>query len=156
MLHKGGRFWFKGEMLPNDQFEEFAEDMSTPLQDLSVKHGETSNSTYAYLMEHVDVISAKLDIPWERSKDVPFGSITPFIGFNWDIEKKIVSLQEKKKVKYRSAVEEWWRQKVHTLEDVQKLYGKLLHTCLVVPEGRAYLTKLESILRIFHKTPHKP
>ena len=156
MLHKGGRFWFKGEMLPNDQFEEFAEDMSTPLRDLSAKLGETSNSTYAYSMEDVDVISAKLGIPWERSKDVPFGSVTPFIGFDWDIEKKMVSLQEKKKVKYRSAVEEWRRRKVHTLEDVQKLYGKLLHTCLVIPEGWAYLTKLESMLRIFHETPHKP
>jgi hypothetical protein len=36
------------------------------------------------------------------------------------------------------------------------LYGKLLHTCLIVPEGRAYLTKLEGMIAIFHDSPHKP
>lgn len=156
MLQKGGRFWFKGEILPNDQFEEFAEDMSTPLHDLSAQRDETADSEYAYSMEDVDDISSRLGVPWERSKDVPFGKVTPFIGFDWDIERKTVSLQEKKKEKYRSAVEEWRRRESHTLDDVQKLYGKLLHTCLVIPEGRAYLTKLENMLGIFHDTPHKP
>ena len=91
-------------------------------------------------MDDVDEISAKLGIPWERSKDVPFGKVVPFIGFDWNLENKTVSLQEKKKNKYLDAVEEWRRRKSHTLEDVQKLYGKLLHTCLIIPEGRAYLT----------------
>ena len=153
---KGGRFWYKGEMLPNDQFEEFAEDMSRPLRNLSTQRKGTVDPEYAYSMDDVDSISARLGIPWERSKDVPFGKVTPFIGFLWDIENKTVSLQEKKQEKYRRAVEEWRRRKTHTLDDVQKLYGKLLHTCLVVPEGRAYLTKLETMLGIFHDTPHKP
>ena len=32
---KGGRFWYKGGTMPNGQSEEFAEDMSQPLKDLS-------------------------------------------------------------------------------------------------------------------------
>ena len=36
----------------------------------------------------------------------------------------------------------------HSLEDVEKLYGQLLHVCLVVPMGRAYLTELERMLNI--------
>lgn len=155
-LQKGGRFWFKGETLPDDRFEEFAEDMSMPLRDQAVQQKNGVISEYAYSMDDVDAISARLGVPWERSKDIPFGSITPFIGFDWNIENKMVSLQPKKQEKYRKAVEEWRRRKTHTLEDVQKMYGKLLHTCLVIPEGRAYLTNLESMLGIFHDTPHKP
>ena len=155
-LQKGGRIWFRGEPLPNDHVEEFAEDMSLPLRDLSSRRERSTNPEYAYAMDDVDEISAKLGILWERSKDVPFGKVVPFIGFDWNLENKTVSLQEKKKNKYLDAVEEWRRRKSHTLEDVQKLYGKLLHTCLIIPEGRAYLTKLEKMLGIFHDTPHKP
>ena len=155
-LQKGGRFWFKGETLPNDQIEEFVEDMTAPLRDLSFSSEETTSSGYAYSMSDVNAISERLGIPWERSKDIPFDKIVPFIGFDWDLENKAVSLQKKKKEKYLSAIVEWRRKKTFTLEDVQKLYGKLLHTCLIVPEGRAYLTKLERMLGIFHNTPHKP
>lgn len=155
-LQKGGRYWYKGDALPNDRVEEFAEDMSKPLRDLSSRRAEEESSEYAYSMEDVDAISTRLGVPWERSKDVPFGKVVPFIGFNWDLERKTVTLQEKKRVKYRDAVEEWRRQEVYTLDDVRRLYGKLLHTCLVIPEGRAYLTKLETMLGIFHSAPHKP
>jgi len=155
-IQKGGRVWFRGEQLPSDRVEEFAEDMSMPLHDLSARREETANSEYAYSMDDVDAISDKLGVPWERSKDVPFAKVVPFIGFDWDLENKMVSLQEKKKVKYLTAVEEWRRKETHTLEDVQRLYGKLLHTCLIVPEGKAYLTKLEKMLGIFHDAPHKP
>ena len=153
---RGGRIWFKGELLPNEHSEEFAEDMSKPLRVLTATQGETKESGRAYTMSDVDAISARLGIPWEKSKDVPFDKIVPFIGFDWNLEEKKVRLQSKKKEKYLGAVEEWRRRSTHTLEDVQKLYGKLLHTCLIVPEGRAYLTKLEKMMGMFHDTPHRP
>ena len=153
---KGGRFWFKGEILPSDHAEEFVEDMSTPLHDLSSRRQTTTDSGLAFSIEDVDEVSAKLGIPWERSKDVPFGKVVPFIGFDWDLEAKRVGLQEKKKDKYVRAIVEWRRRKTHTLEDVERLYRKLLHTCLIVPEGRAYLTKLEKMIGIFHDSPFKP
>ena len=87
---------------------------------------------------------------------MPFGKVVPFISFDWDLENKLVSLQDKKKEKYCGAVEEWRQWKLHTLEGVQKLYGKLLYSCLMVPEGHTYLTKLESMLGIFHNSPLKP
>jgi hypothetical protein len=34
-IHDGGRLWFKGEVMPNDQPEEFDEDLSCTIQDLS-------------------------------------------------------------------------------------------------------------------------
>ena len=153
---KGGRFWFKGDVLPSDRTEEFAEDMSARVRSQAHQNEGEGNPGYAFSIEDVDRVSAKLGIPWERSKDVPFGKVVPFIGFDWDLEAKIVSLQEKKKEKYVKAIMEWERRQTHTLEDVKKLYGKLLHTCLVIPEGRAYLTKLESMIGTFHDSPYKP
>ena len=137
-LQRGGRFWYKGNELPNDQWEEFVEDMSAPLRDLSLEGSNSTNPEYAYTMSDVDRVSTRLGVPWERSKDVPFGKIVPFIGFDWDLEAKTVRLQDKKKQKYRDSINEWRQRKTHVLSDVQKIYGKLLHTCLIVPEGRAY------------------
>ena len=153
---KGGRYWYRGETLPSEHVEEFAEDMSVPLRDLSARRKSPAPSALAFSIEDVDEISAQLGVPWERSKDIPFGTVVPFIGFNWDLEVKTVSLQEKKKEKYAKVVVEWRRRDTHTLEDVEKLYKKLLHTCLIVPKGLAYLTKLEKMIGIFHDTPHKP
>jgi len=42
---------------------------------------------------------------------------------------------------------------MHRLEDVQKLYGKLLHTASLIPAGRAYLTGLERMLAVCAKKP---
>ena len=97
---KGGRFWYRGDALPNDQPEEFVEDMSLPLKDLFADQGEPSSSIFSYSMENVDAISARLGVPWEHSKDIPFGNVVPFIGFEWDLDNKTVKLQEKKKQKY--------------------------------------------------------
>ena len=74
--------------MPDGWVEEFDEDMAFPIQDLAAdrSHG------YTYDLADIDRISTKLGIPWERSKDVNFSSSFPFIGFIWDIEKKVVSL----------------------------------------------------------------
>ena len=45
---------------------------------------------------------------------------------------------------------------MHLLEDVQKLYGKLLHTASLVPAGRAYLTGFERMLAVCEKKPFMP
>lgn len=42
------------------------------------------------------------------------------------------------------------------LLEVQHLYGKLLHASLMVLQGRAYLTSLESILSISSAYPFVP
>ena len=68
-------------------------------------------------------------------KDRPFASSTTYISFDWDIETYQVSLAATKKNKYLEATELWLRQPTHTLEDMEKLYGKLLHMCLVIPMG---------------------
>jgi hypothetical protein len=67
-----------------------------------------------------------------------------------------VEIPSEKKKKYIEAIENWVACPTHVLEDVQKLYGKLLHASLMVPMGRAYLTNLEIMLGSFSNHPFVP
>ena len=67
-----------------------------------------------------------------------------------------VSLAVSKKEKFLKIMQEWLNQPMHTLGDMEKLHSKLLHTCLVIPMGQAYLSELECMLRIFHSSPLIP
>ena len=150
----GSRIWFRGNTMEDDRSEEFDEDNSSPLQDL------TTDSPYSCLFTYddsaIDRISNHLGIPWEASKTVPFSPVVPYLGLSWDLNAKTVTLPDAKKQKYLVCIEEWHQRHTHTLAQVQSLYGKLLHSCLVTREGRAYLTSLEAMLSIFHNRPLIP
>ena len=108
-------------------------------------------------MADIDALSDKLGIPWETKKDIPFSTVAPFIGFSWDLANRTVSLPESKKAKYLQAILEWESKLRHTLDDAQKLYGKLLHACHILPAGRAYLTNLEAFMGVCHRdSPFRP
>lgn len=104
----------------------------------------------------IDRILTDLGIPWETSKTIPFTTVIPYLGFSWDLEAKMVALSDTKKEKYRNCIMEWQNRSTHTLTQVQSLYGKLLHSCLVVTEGRAYLTSLETMLSTSRNSPFVP
>lgn len=152
--HQNGRIWFRGNLLPDDRFEEYSEDMTLPLQDLaSCSPRAPHDGVFAYSMEDIDDLSQKLGIPWERDKDQPFSSKVTYIGFDWDLKEKTVALSEKKKRKYLEVVKEWQRCRTHDLQEAQKLHGKLLHACLVITRGKAYLRSIEAFIAIFHDKP---
>jgi hypothetical protein len=152
--HNGSRIWFHGNAMEDGRLEEFDEDNSSPLQLLSSR--SSPDSLYTYTDKDIDRISDFLGIPWEPSKTIPFGPVVPYLGFNWDLDVKIVALPDTKKQKYLACITEWQQRRTHTLVQVQSLYGKLLHSSLVIREGRAYLTSLEAMLSISHDRPFVP
>lgn len=111
-------------------------------------------------MANIDHISNILGIPWEVSKDIPFSSRVPFISLLWDLNTKTVQLTEAKHDKYTKAIEAWEAEPHHALNVGQKFYGQLLHCCLVIPHGQAYLTNLEAFIGSFGShnkfIPHTP
>ena len=121
-----------------------------------VQFPDTSEHSFPYDFQDIDNISSPLGIPWETSKDIPFGDTVPFIGFSWSLTEKKVFLPPLKKEKYLCAIAEWRVHPVHTLNNTRKLYGKLLYTCLIVPSGRAYLTNFEKMMGTFHGHPFLP
>ena len=81
---------------------------------------------------------------------------TIFAGFEWNLELKTVALPKAKREKYLVAIKEWQQKSSYTLEDTRKLYGKLLYTCHIIPQGRSYLTNFEKMMGTFHERPFTP
>ena len=143
--------------MPDGYSMEFDEDARVSFQDLSSNSPQSlEDSHFAYNNTDVDHFSTMLGIPWETTKTVPFGYSIPYLGFLWDLQNCSVAIPSTKKEKYKITIAEWIANTTHHLEDVQKLYGKHLHTSLMVPARRAYLTNLESMLSTFNNCPFVP
>ena len=150
----GGRLWYKGRFREETGFEHFAEDLTFPLRILGNHHHD--GITYPFDFNDIDEVTRPMGIPWELSKDVPFSTVVPFIGLEWDLADKRVSLPKAKRGKYIQAIQVWRAEQVHTLEDVQKLHGKLLWACFIIPRGKAYLTNLEKMMGTALNRPFTP
>ena len=153
----GSRLWYQDESMPDGSPAEFDEDAACLITDYSsLPNRSEVDSLFTYCDDDIDLISGRLGIPWEPSKSIPFTSSVPFLGFNWNLSDRTVALTEGKRTKYRAAIEVWLPNPTHDLEEMQKLYGKLLHACLVLPAGRAYLTNLEVLMASFSDNPFVP
>ena len=159
-VQDSSRIWYSGKTMPDGKPEEFDEDCHCVLQNLSgVLPGQNdAENNYSYNDFNIDLLSNHLGIKWENSKTIPWGFQTQFLGFLWNLENRTVSIPDTKKEKYLAAIEEWELLPTHSLLEVQRLHGKLLHVTLVAPEGRAYLTNLETMLATFSRpfVPHTP
>ena len=151
---QGGRLWFGGRVFPDGTLDEHVEDCRFPCLDLSSRSPRSAeDALFSYNFDDIDIISDALSIPWENSKDLPFSSLSSYIGLRWDLELLTVAHTTEKCQKYSKSITEWLLRSVHDLNDVQRLYGKLLHACLVVPAGRSYLTNLEAMLVLCGPNP---
>lgn len=154
---KGGRSWFAGGTACDGSKDEHDDDHAFPLKDLSTSSPRPiPDRAFTYNLSDIDRVSDSLGIPWEASKDIPFSARPIFIGFTWDLDARTVELAEPKRLKYVKAIDDWSTRRMHALEDVQKLHGKLVHAALIFPEGRPFLANLEAMLGIFGNQPFKP
>lgn len=154
--HRGGRIWWEGAPLPDGRIPEYCEDFLFPVIDHSASSPRSDkDARFTYALCDIDSIADDLGYVWELSKDVPFASTVPFTGLLWNLAQKTVALPDEKRAKYISALNMWQTSRVHDLREAQSLYGKLLHVCLVLPPGRAYLTGLETFMALFAGNPFK-
>ena len=92
----------------------------------------------------------------EPSKVAPFARSNTYFGFVWDVQEKTAALPRTKADKYLEAIAEWNEKPKHGVDEVRRLYGKLLHASLVVPSGRARLVGLERALGLACARPFLP
>jgi hypothetical protein len=143
--------------MPDDSPEEFDKDCSFPIRDLSTLSPRSEEEAqFTCCVDDIDHFSRPLGIIWEVSKDKPFRTDPNFMGLLWNIPNLSISLSPEKTTKYLEAIDTWQKHHMHTLHETQKLYGKLLHTALIIPAGRAYLTNLEQLMGIFQERPFLP
>ena len=150
----GGRAWHGEKFLKDGTLEEFVENSRFPLCDLSKSSPRSHHDAqFTYNFTNIDDLSSPLGIPWECQKDLLFNFSTTYIGFTWNLATMQVSLLPNKKLKYLTMIQTWKDTETHSLNEVEKLYGKLLHSCSIIPRGHAFLTKLETMLRLFSSNP---
>lgn len=79
-------------------------------------------------------VSASLGVPWAHEKMRPFASRQRYIGFDWDLGKKTVSLPFKKLESITSLVKMWCLPRAKfSAHDAAHLHGKLVHISCILP-----------------------
>lgn len=100
---------------------------------------------YPYDLAQVKEAVAPLNIPWHPTKGQDFGQTFDYVGFHWDLEDRVVSLPQEKRLKFKGRVDAFLQKyagRRAPLEDVETLNGSLSHAAFVYPHGRSYLPSL--------------
>jgi len=117
--HDGGRWWYHASNLPDGCLIVCDEDMAYLIKDLSdVSPRSTHEASFTYNMDNINRVAVHLGIPWEQSKDIPFGTVIRYIGLEWDIAQCTVALLVDKREKYKAAISQWKSSTTHTLHKV--------------------------------------
>ena len=129
------------------------------------------NFSYDYDRSEMLRRIAPLGVPWHDEKgDDHFLFVTTFIGFRWDIPRKLVSLPDDKRLKFHERVRRFLNdfqglpclfffvdfshlsfegRPCHLL-DVEKIHGSLCHVAFVYLDGRSRLPSLSNFASSFH------
>ena len=118
---------------------------------------------YDYDLESMKAMIGPLGVPWHSSKGSPFGDTFAYVGFEWNIPRKSVSLSPTKREKHLSKIIAFLQLTSSSQffkKDVQSLHGSLSHISFVYQNGKAYLNNIITWLSNFPNefsprwTPH--
>jgi hypothetical protein len=118
-------------------------------------HGHDRNGKirYGYDESLIWSVAKELGWPWAPKKCVPFASSFTYIGFEWSLSDKTVSLPLKKKTKYIERLAPWIAGFSPTLLDCETLISTLNHVTLVIPDGCSHLPSLYKLRSSFPSNP---
>ncbi|PSR71582.1 hypothetical protein PHLCEN_2v12542, partial [Hermanssonia centrifuga] len=95
-------------------------------------------------------LTARLGVPWGRDKTRPLAMRQQYIGFIWDLTKKLVSLPIDKLSSVFSLLDRWLEPKaVFTSREAAHLHGKLVHVSCIFPLIRPFLPSISRFASSF-------
>ncbi|CAE6425255.1 unnamed protein product [Rhizoctonia solani] len=89
-------------------------------------------------------LAETLGWPWKHVKTVPFANIFTYLGFEWNIAQRWVSIPTAKKEKYLRRIRDWLGSDTVSLKDTEKITGTLIHCTLAIPCGRPHVAAIIS------------
>lgn len=104
-----------------------------------------------YTLDTIREITSPLGLPWHATKCHEFDTSFTYVGFDWDLISKFVTLPLPKQQKFYLKVSallatpggRWG------LKEVQSVHGSLNHVCQVLLRGRPYTSSLSHFITSF-------
>lgn len=84
--------------------------------------------------------SEKLGVKTNSTKYAEFANQQSFIGFQWNIAEKTVSMSIEKLLKRRVELDQFWVKLSWKKNELERINGKLNHLTLILPQMKPYLT----------------
>lgn len=104
----------------------------------------------AWTEEEFISLTGDCGVPWSRAKTRPLAVVQRFIGFDWDLEKRTVTLPAEKLHKTQELIA-LWREDSHfaNMKEAASLHGKLVHVSCIYPLIRPFLRSISAFAAAF-------
>jgi hypothetical protein len=112
----------------------------------------TVSGFHSYTLDDLYKIATQLGWPWKGSKTRPFSTFFRYLGFDWDIPSKRVSIPDEKRTRYLTKLSPWVCSNKFTRKEAESVLGTLVHCSLVLPNGRSRLPALSHFAASFNYT----
>lgn len=113
---------------------------------------EADPFVYAYDLHRIKELVAPLNIPWHPTKGQEFAYCVLYLGFLWDLLRRVVSLSDEKRLKFKGRVDRFLHSFSNSRVDlptVLSISGSLSHIAFVYPLGRSFLSSLYAFTATF-------
>lgn len=90
----------------------------------------------------------EIGYPTKDEKDQEFSDHFTYVGFDWDMPNRSVTLTDKAKKSYLERVERLLAEKTASLEQINELRGQLIWCCSVIIDGKGYTRSFVKELEI--------
>lgn len=98
-------------------------------------------------------LTRSFGVPWSLPKLRPFVSVQHYIGFDWDLDSRVVSLPIEKIGKLKALVSSWLvKGSKFTEHDAASLHGKLVHSSCVFPLLKPFIRSAALFASDFHSS----
>jgi hypothetical protein len=91
---------------------------------------------YIYTYDH------DIGLPWKHIKTRPFNPVFTYMGFEWLLPNRSVSIPNAKKAKYLDWLAAWVPGARLGVRNAEQLLRTLVHCTLAVPDGRAHIVAI--------------
>ena len=94
--------------------------------------------------------TAAIGVPWSKEKMRPFATVQRYIGFDWDLDQKVVSLPTEKIVAAMELLQLWSSEgATFSMKEAASLHGKLVHVSSIFRLIRPFLPSISTFLKDF-------
>lgn len=123
---------------------------------VSLKHGGSTmaNDTLELRVPLSAILhlAEQIGLPLHKTKRQDFAHCLRYVGFDWDIIGKSVSIPLSKAMKYTAKIDKFlqeYRSSPAPLHAIQSVHGSLMHCTFVVKQGRSRLSATQKFMQVY-------